>query len=82
MATFIEKAAYSVNRVFQVFHVINLFILSLFVFLVVSKFDFEGRFLVLTTPVPGHRLPFTFPVLRLIQEHLTLLVSDETCRLQ
>ena len=52
MATFRERAAYSVNHVF--------FLLCLFIALVVSNFDFEGRTLLLTVSVPGHCLALTF----------------------
>ena len=52
MATFWERVAYSVNRMFS--------LLCLFVALVVSHFGFESRALVLIVPVPGHGLPFTF----------------------
>ena len=51
MATFWERAAHSVNRMFS--------LLCLFVALVVSHFGFEGRNLVLIVSVPGHCLPFT-----------------------
>ena len=40
-----------------------LFLLCRFVILVVSHFGFEGRTLVLITPVPGHCLPFTFDII-------------------
>ena len=52
MATCWDRAAHSVNRMFS--------LLCLFVALVVSHFDFEGRTLVLIASVPDHRLPFTF----------------------
>ena len=52
MATFWERAAHSVNRVFS--------LLCLFVALVVSPFCFQGRTLVLIASIPGHCLPFTF----------------------
>ena len=52
MATFFERAAHSVNRMFS--------LLCLFVALVVSHFVFEGMALVLTESDPGHCLPFTF----------------------
>ena len=51
MATFWERAAHSVNRMFS--------LLCLFVALVVSLFGFKGRTLVLIASVPGHFLPFT-----------------------
>ena len=51
MATFLERAAHSVNRMFS---------LLCLVALVVSYFGFEGRTLVLIASVPGHCLHFTF----------------------
>ena len=50
MATVLERAANSVNRVFS--------LLCIFVALVVSHFGFEGRTLVLIASVPSHCLPF------------------------
>ena len=47
MATFSERAAHLVN------HVFSFYLLSLFVILVVSHFDFEGGTLVLIASVPG-----------------------------
>ena len=52
VATFWERAAYSVYRMF--------YLLCLFVALVVSRFGFEDRTLVLIATDPGHCLPFTF----------------------
>ena len=49
MATLWERAAHSVDL-----------ILCLFVILVVSHFDFEGRTFVLIAPDPSHCLLFTF----------------------
>ena len=46
MATFWERAAHLVNRMFS--------LLWLFVALVVSHFGFEGGTLVLIASVPGH----------------------------
>ena len=46
MATFWERAAYSVNHMFS--------LLCLFVVLVVSHLGFEDGNLVLTAPVLGH----------------------------
>ena len=54
MATFWERAALSVNRMFS--------LLCLFSALIVSDFGFEGRTLVLIASVPGQcfGIPFTF----------------------
>ena len=52
MATFWERAAHSVNRVFS--------LLCLFKVLVVFRFGFEGRTLVLISSVPGHGFPLIF----------------------
>ena len=35
------------------------FVICLFVVLVISRFGFDDRLLVLIVPVPGHCLPFT-----------------------
>ena len=51
MATVLERAAHSDNRMFS--------LLCLFVALVVVHFGVEGRTLVLIVSVPGHCLPFT-----------------------
>ena len=50
MATFWERAAHSVNRVFSFYYVIS----------VISRLSFESSALVLIEPVPGHFLPFAF----------------------
>ena len=55
MVTFWERAAHLVNRMF--------FVLCLFVILIVSHFDFEGRTAVLIAAISGHCLPSTFKVL-------------------
>ena len=47
MATFLERAAYSVYHMFSLY------------FDLVYHFDFEGRTLVLIASVPGHCLSFT-----------------------
>ena len=52
MATFWEKAAHSVNRMFS--------LLCLYVALVVFHFSFEGGTLVLIALVPGHCLLLIF----------------------
>ena len=52
VATFWERAAHSVNRMFT--------LLCLFVALIVSHFGFEGGTLVLIASVPDHCLPFPF----------------------
>ena len=52
MATFWERVAHSVNRVFS--------LLCLFVALVVSHFGVESKTLVMIASVPGHCLPSTF----------------------
>ena len=51
MATFWERAAHSVYRMFSLYFDI--------VILVISHFVFEGGTLVLIATVPGHCLPFT-----------------------
>ena len=52
MATFLERAANSVNHMFP--------LLCIFVVSVVSHLGFEDGTFVLITPVPGHCFPFTF----------------------
>ena len=52
MATFLERAARSVYRMFSLYFDI--------VILVISHFDFEGGTLVLIASVPGHCLSLTF----------------------
>ena len=52
VATFLEKAAHSVIRMFS--------LLCLFLALLISHFRFESRALVLIVSVPGHCLPFNF----------------------
>ena len=52
MATFCERAAYSVYRMFSLY--------CDMILLVISHFNFEGRTLVLIASVPGHCLSFTF----------------------
>ena len=52
MATFWERAAHSVNRMFS--------LLCLYVALVVFHFSFEGGTLVLIASVSGHCLPNFF----------------------
>ena len=50
MATFCERTAHSVNRMY--------YCLCLFVALIVSHICFDGRTLVLIASVPDHCLPF------------------------
>ena len=52
MATFWERAAHSLYRVFSLYFDI--------VILGISHFDFEGGTLVLIASVPGHCLSFAF----------------------
>ena len=52
MATFLERAAHSVNHILPFYFDI--------VILVISHFGFEGGTLVLIAPVPGHCLSFPF----------------------
>ena len=52
MATFWERAAHSVYRMFSLFFL-------LIVILVISHFSFEGGTLVLIASVPSHCLFFT-----------------------
>ena len=52
MATFWERAAHSVNRVFSLYF-------AYCFCLVISHFGFEGGTLVLIASVPGHCLSFT-----------------------
>ena len=52
MATFWERAAYSVYRMFSLYFDI--------VILVISHFGFEGGTLVLIASVPGYCVSFTF----------------------
>ena len=54
MATFWERAAHSVYRMF------SLYLALLIVILVISHFGFEGGTLVLIAPVPSNGLTFTF----------------------
>ena len=54
MATFLERAAHSVNRMF------SLYLICLFVSLVISNFGIKGNILVLIAPVTGHCLHLTF----------------------
>ena len=53
MATFWERAAHSVNRMFYLYF-------DLLYFLVISHFGFKGGTLVLIASVIGHCLSFTF----------------------
>ena len=53
MATFWERAALSVYRIFSLYF-------DLLQFLVISHCGFEGRTLVLIASVPAHCLSFTF----------------------
>ena len=58
MATFWERVAHSVYRMFS-FWYFNI------VILVISHFGFEGGTLVLISSVPGHSLSFTFHMINL-----------------
>ena len=54
MASYRERTAHSVNRMFS--------LLCVFVALVVSHFGFDGWTLVLIASVPGHCQHFTFHI--------------------
>ena len=58
MASFLERAAHSVDHIFS--------LLCLFVPLVVLHFGFDGGTLILIALVPGNCLPFTFCMLLII----------------
>ena len=56
MATFWERAAHSVGRVFSLYF----FYFFFFFFFVISRFGFESGVLFLIAPVPVHCLRVTF----------------------
>ena len=70
MATFLERAAHSVNPMF------SLYTLCLLFSLVVSHFGFYGGTLVLIAPVSGHCLPSSFHIGRIMIK-IIIPVSDQ-----
>ena len=83
MATFLERATHSVNRVCSLY--------CLFVILVISHLSFDGKTLVLIAPAPGHCSLLTFllfiisrlkPWCTLLLLHLLLLLLSYTSLLQ
>ena len=73
MATFWERAAHSVNRVFS--------LLCLFVALVVSQFGFEGRTLVLLVSVPGPEVIKLFSCSTQLSMKFKMLINIEIAKI-
>ena len=72
MATFVERAAHSID------HVFSLYFYYLFVVLVTSRFCFEGGILVLIAPILG-RCILSFHIVLQKPESLQLTLSKRIC---